>query len=49
MSSAEVKTRFLTEEQLREAKQEDERRGSLASLPRGNNRTGRKGYRVRNG
>ena len=49
MSSAEVKTRFLTEEQLREAKQEDERRGSLASLPRGNNGTGTKGYRARNG
>ena len=75
MSSAEVKTRFLTEGQLREAKQEnecgeceageadagDERvvdvffesgewgRSSLASLPRGNNGTGAKGYGARNG
>ena len=78
MSSAEVKTRFLTEEQLREAKQEDEggeceadeadeadegdervvdvffesgerKRSSLASLPRGSNGTGAKGYGARNG
>ena len=47
MSSAEVQTRFLTEEQLREMKQEEERRGSLASLPRGNN--GAKGYGAGNG
>ena len=75
MSSAEVKTRFLTEEQLREMKREEEceeceaggadagdekvvdvyfkegewGRNSLASLPRGSNGTGAKGYGARNG
>lgn len=75
MSSAEVKTRFLTEEQLREVKLEEEcgeceaggadaafereidfcfKEGEwgpnlLASLPRGSNGTGAKGYGARNG
>ena len=75
MSSAEVKTRFLTEEQLREVKWEKEceeceaggadagfereidyyfeagesGRSVLASVPRGINGTGAKGYGARNG
>lgn len=69
MSSAEVKTRFLTEEQLREVNREEECEAdagdervldvfleagewgssSLASLPRGTNGTGARGYGARNG
>ena len=75
MSSVEVKTRFLTEEQLREVKREEESeeyeagetdagddreinvfneageggRSLLASLPRGINGAGAKGYGASNG